>query len=123
MKIERVDLAARLNEMRKQGYTYLVGITAVDYVNHLEIIYFVRDLAKNTEDSINVDLDPSDAWVPTITPHFKSADWYEREVGEMFGIEIRGRRTDRLLLEKWNGKAAPLRKNFNWNEPYETMID
>jgi NADH:ubiquinone oxidoreductase subunit C len=37
----------------------------------------------------------------------------------MFAIEIKGREMERLLLEKWNGKAAPLRKNFAWNEPYE----
>ena len=34
----------------------------------------------------------------------------------MFGIEIKGRKAKRLLLEKWNGVDAPLRKSFVWGD-------
>ena len=47
---------------------------------------------------------------------YKAADWHERELSEMFGIEIKGRKVKRLLLEKWNGVDAPLRKSFAWGD-------
>jgi NADH-quinone oxidoreductase subunit C len=118
LKIDREDLVGKAGEMKKNGFSYLVKITAVDYVKHLEVIYFVRNLGEGKDETIEVEVGPADAWVPTVMGVYRSADWYEREMCEMFGIEIKGRPAGRLLLEKWNGKAAPLRKNFKWGEPY-----
>ncbi len=123
MKIERKDLVQQLKDLKKSGYHYLVKITAVDYEKYLEVIYIVRDITNNKDETVEVDIDPSDAWVPSSVSIYKGADWYEREMYEMFAIEIKNRRVERLLLEKWNGKAAPLRKNFAWNAPYETGSD
>ncbi len=120
MKIDRKDLTQRAKELRAQGYSYLVKITAVDYEKYLEVVYLLRDLEHNKDESVEVEIDPADAWVPTLIDAFPAADWYERELFEMFGIQIKGRHAERLLLEKWNGKAAPLRKNFVWDAPYET---
>ncbi|VVB77488.1 NADH-quinone oxidoreductase subunit C/D [uncultured archaeon] len=119
MKIDREDLLGKMGEKKKEGFSYLVKITAVDYDKHIEVIYFLRDMARSKDDSIEVEIAPSDAWVPTVTQIYRSADWYEREMAEMFGIEIKNRNARRLLLEKWNGKPSPLRKNFGWGEPYE----
>jgi len=120
LKIDRKDIAKMAEELKTKGYSYLVKITAVDYEKTLEVIYIFRDMRGNKEETLEVELDPADAWVPTLIGEFGAADWYEREMSEMFGIEIKGRNAERLLLEKWNGKAAPLRKNFTWNAPYET---
>jgi NADH-quinone oxidoreductase subunit C len=120
LKIERQDLIAKLKEMKKNGYDYLVKITAVDYEKYLNVVYFIRDLEeKKNDETVEVEIDPSDAWLPSVIGLYKAADWYEREIYEMFGIEIKNRYIERLLLEKWNGKLAPLRKNFAWGEEYE----
>ena len=119
MKIEREQLVSELEGMKKAGFSYLVKITAVDYVQYIEAVYIVRNMEDNKDEVFEVDFDPGDAWVPSVFGVYRAADWYEREMSEMFGIEIKNRYADRLLLEKWNGKAAPLRKNFAWNEPYE----
>ncbi len=118
MKIEREDLEETVSLMKSKGFDYLVKITAVDYSDHLDAIYILRNMDENRDEIIEFSMDPADLWVPTIMKHHISADWYERELGEMFGIEIRGRKAKRLLLEKWDGKASPLRKNFKWAEPY-----
>ncbi len=120
MKIERSELGKKAGELKAQGYSYLVKITAVDYEKYIEVVYMLRNLSENRDETLEVDVDPADAWVPTVIREFPAADWYEREMFEMFGIEIKGREARRLLLEKWNGKPAPLRKNFVWNAPYET---
>lgn len=120
MKTERSNLLDTVASMKKNGFDYLVKITAVDYVDHIDVIYFFRNMGKNEDLTVEIGLDPSDLWVPTIMNLHTSADWYERELSEMFGIEIKERKAERLLLEKWDGKPAPLRKNFNWGEPYES---
>lgn len=120
MKVERQDLLSSLKKLKANGYFYLVKITATDYEKYIGVIYMLRNLQSNTDESLEVEIDPSDAWVPSVLEIYRAADWYERELYEMFGIEIRNRSVGRLLLEKWNGKAAPLRKNFAWNAPYET---
>lgn len=119
MKVERQELTQKVGELKSEGYSYLVKVTAVDYEKYLEVVYMLRDMENKRELTLEVELDPADAWVPTLIKEYKAADWYEREMQEMFGIQIKGRHVERLLLEKWNGKAAPLRKNFVWNAPYE----
>lgn len=120
MKIERDELLAKLEEMKAEGFGYLAKITAVDYVDYLEIIYLLEDMDTYKNELLKIDIPPDNAWVPTVMDLYAAADWYEREMAEMFGIEIRGRRTKRLLLEKWDGKQPPLRKSFEWGKKYES---
>ncbi|MEM3781860.1 MAG: NADH-quinone oxidoreductase subunit C [Candidatus Micrarchaeaceae archaeon] len=123
LKIERKDLISTLKRLYASGYNYLLKITAVDNVSTLTVLYFLRDVEHNKDELVEVDIDPGDAYVPSVLGLFPSSDWYERELYEMFGIEIKGRHVERLLLEKWNGKGAPLRKNFEWGKPYEKVSD
>lgn len=120
MKIERESLESTVSKMKRDGYAYLVKITAVDYVDHVDAIYVLRNIEAGKQEILEVTLKPSDLWVPTITSMHGSADWYEREMSEMFGIAIRGRNAPRLLLEKWDGIDPPLRKSFEWNTAYRT---
>ena len=119
MKIDRKDLTGELGRMKSGGFSYLLKITAVDYVERISIVYLLRDLASGRDEAVEVDIAPTDAWVPSVAGIYRAADWYEREMSEMFGIEVRGMRAGRLLLEKWNGRPAPLRKNFAWGGAYE----
>lgn len=123
MKIERELLDKRIEEMKEAGFDYLVKITAVDYVKSVEVVYFLRNLGKAQDETLEVELDPSSLWINTIMDYYKAADWYERELQEMFGVSIKGRKTGRLLLEKWDGSGYPLRKNFGWNAAYEKRKD
>ena len=63
-----------------------------------------------------VKLDPAKPAVHTVAGIYSAADWNEREMAEMFGIEIRGRHVKRLLLENWEGAGAPMRKKFAWGK-------
>ena len=121
MKIERDVLPATVSKMKSDGYDYLVKITAVDYADHVDVIYILRNLKEPKDIVLEVTLQPADLAVPTIMNIHLSADWYEREMSEMFGIKVSGREAKRLLLEKWDGADAPLRKSFKWDAPYRTM--
>lgn len=123
MKAERDSLVETVSKMKSEGFSYLVKITAVDYVDHIDSIYILRNIDSRKDEILEVTLLPSDLLVPTIMGIHESADWYEREMSEMFGIEIRGRKAPRLLLEKWDGVDPPLRKSFTWYAPYKTKDD
>jgi NADH-quinone oxidoreductase subunit C len=120
LKSERKELLHKLEELKHEGYDYLVKITAVDYEKSVQAIYFIRDMKANKDQTVEVDLEYKDAWLPTAMDIYPAADWYERELMEMFGIEIKGRIAKRLLLEKWDGIDPPFRKSFQWNTEYRT---
>jgi NADH-quinone oxidoreductase subunit C len=103
--------------MKARGYSYLKKITAVDYSDHLEVLYILYDIQDKQNEVVKVRLDAADPKVESVMKLYKAADWYEREMSEMFGIKIMGRKTKRLLLEKWNGTDPPLRKSFVWGNP------
>jgi NADH-quinone oxidoreductase subunit C len=119
LKIEREELIEKLRELSNSGYNYLVKITAVDYIDHLEVIYFIRNMQNKKEEHVRLDLKDGES-LPTVIEIYKSADYYERELSEMFGIAIEGREVKRLLLEKWDGLEAPLRKSFPWGSDYKS---
>ena len=119
MEIQKEALLTTLEDMKKEGFNYLKGITAVDYKDHLEVVYILYNTEQKKQEILGVNL-KGDESIHTVIMLYKSADWLERELSEMFGIKIIGRDAPRLLLEKWNGTEAPLRKSFAWgNEDYK----
>lgn len=106
-------------ELKSRGFDYLTKITAVDYLTHLEAVYILYNLSTKQQEIVKVRLENKDAKIDTIMHVFPAADWYEREVSEMFGIKIHGRKAKRLLLEEWDGSEAPLRKSFAWGAQYK----
>ncbi len=59
-------------------------------------------------------VDSKDTVFPSVTPEIPSADWYEREINEMFGLQARGHPDLRplVLYDDWLEGTYPLRKNF-----------
>jgi len=121
LEIPKETLVRQLEEMKANGFDYLKKITAVDYVQYLEVVYIVYDTINRREEVLKVKLDAQNPEIATIMHVFKAADWYERELSEMFGIKILGRDAPRLLLEEWNGVDPPLRKSFAWGKGYRKM--
>jgi len=117
LEIRSEALVKTLEEMKTKGYDYLKKITAVDYNDHLEVVYIMYSMSERKNEVVKVKLSTVNPKIDTVMSLFKAADWYERELSEMFGIKINGRKTRRLLLEKWNGSEAPLRKSFAWGSP------
>jgi len=117
METKSEALVKTLEEMKIKGYDYLKKITAVDYNDHLDVVYIIYNIAEKKQEVVKVSISSSNPQIETVMPLYKAADWYEREMAEMFGIKIIGRKTKRLLLEKWNGTEAPLRKSFVWGNP------
>ncbi|HUW72346.1 MAG TPA: NADH-quinone oxidoreductase subunit C, partial [Methanosarcinales archaeon] len=68
--------------------------------------------------NIKVKLDGQKPAVDSVTSVYRGADWYEREMAEMFGIDIIGHPNLKPLLLAGDEDGHPLRKNFEikWEE-------
>ena len=117
LEIQSEALVKTLEELKAKGYDYLKKITAVDYSDRLEVVYVLYNISSKQNEVVKVRLSPEDPKIESIMKVYRAADWYEREMSEMFGIKITGRKAKRLLLEKWNGTDPPLRKSFVWGNP------
>ncbi len=96
-------------------FTFLAEITAVDIhpaEPRFELIYLLVSIEHRLRLRLKVRLAGEDARVPTLTSVWPAANWLEREVWDMFGIEFDGHPDPRRLLmpEDWEG--FPLRKDY-----------
>jgi NADH-quinone oxidoreductase subunit C len=108
---------AWLRDTPDQAYDYLVDVTAVEYRDRerpLEVVYFLRSLARRVDLRIKVELDPrGELTVDSVVPLWRGADWLEREVYDMFGIQFRGHPDlRRILMWETYAEGHPLRKDF-----------
>jgi len=103
-----------------QPFKMLYDLTAIDErtrTNRLDqpesdftVVYHLTSFGRNEDIRIKVPLSDRDITIPSITSIWESANWYEREVYDMFGINFTGhpRLTRILMPETWHGH--PLRK-------------
>jgi len=118
-EVQREQLVKTLEDLKSKGYEYLKKITAVDYSSYIEVVYIIYNTSSKADEIVKVKITYNDLHINTVIGIFKAADWYERELAEMFGIEIIGRSTPRLLLEEWDGAEFPLLKSFTWGKDYK----
>lgn len=98
------------------GFNMLIAETAVDYWPQQEprfnIIYQIYCMSKNQMVRVRVPLNGNSPHLPTLEGVYPNANWYEREVWDMFGIVYDGHSDMRRILmpEDWQGH--PLRKDY-----------
>src|SRR2546427_10137446 len=112
-----LDAMTWLRDTPQQGYDYLVDVTAVEYRDRerpLEVVYFLRSLARRADLRVKVELDPRGGLsVDSVVSLWRGADWLERETYDMFGVSFR-RHPDlrRILMWETYAEGYPLRKDF-----------
>jgi len=111
------QLTQHAYNLKENGFDYLSYITAVDYSTTLDLVYAVRSFEKNEENIWKVSLDSSNLRVQSLAPIYKGAEWHEREVYDLFGVEFIGHpNLKRILLpDDWEGH--PLRKDYSMETP------
>jgi NADH-quinone oxidoreductase subunit C len=108
-------------------FALLSTMTAVDYwpqeAPRFHLIYQLTSLTQNLSVQLRVPLNGSQPKVQTATGVFQSANWREREIFDMFGIEFEGHPDPRRILMPEDFKDHPLRKDFplGYEEPQFTF--
>ncbi|MEP6643926.1 MAG: NADH-quinone oxidoreductase subunit C [Acidobacteriaceae bacterium] len=96
-------------------FNYLSDVTCVDWYPsepRFEVIYQLLSIAKKERVRLKVRLSGGSPAVESITPVWPGANYFEREVFDLFGIRFNGHPYMRRLLmpEDWEGN--PLRKDY-----------
>ncbi len=105
-----------IEEYKNQGYEMMVDLTAVDWYRkkepRFEVIVNLLSVSKNSRLIINLSVPDEDLKVPSICEIYPGANFYEREVFDMFGIEFENHPelTRILMPDDWTGN--PLRKDY-----------
>ena len=122
--IDKNNLISVLSYLKSEmilPFNLLYDLTAVDErtrksrndqpASDFTVVYHLTSFERNEDIRLKVALNTSNLHIPSITSVWESANWYEREVYDMFGIIFDGHpRLTRILMPKsWNGH--PLRKD------------
>ncbi len=105
----------------KFDFKFIVDITAVDYLERkaprYEVVYYLhmfgRDYTENLRIRLKVEVSEEDAKILSVTPVWSGANWLEREVYDLFGIEFIGHPDLRRMLMPEDYDAHPLKKDFD----------
>ena len=111
---ELVSVLKALRDDTELAVTQLSDLTAVDFPERPErfdVVYQMLSVNNNMRLRIITRADEGDI-VPSVIGLFRSADWAEREVWDMFGIYFSGHPDMRRLLTDYGFEGHPLRKNF-----------
>ena len=107
-----VLLFLKTNSVTK--FKQLIEVTAVDYPEkeqRFRMIYLLLSHENNSRIVIDYYIKENKI-VPSITNIFPSANWMEREVFDMYGIEFKDHPDLRRILTDYNFEGYPLRKDF-----------
>ncbi len=98
------DLSATDERLR----THRRGLPAADF----SVFYQLMSLERNSDVMIKVALSESDLRLPTASTIWPNANWYEREIWDMFGIDFEGHPLLKRMLMPPNWEGHPLRKDY-----------
>ena len=116
IKLSPSDYFSTVQELNQDGFELMVDLTVVDWFRkrepRFELVVQFLSTSKNERKTIKVEISDEDLSVPSITSFFPSANFYEREAFDMFGIKFSDHPdlTRILMPDDWVGH--PLRKDY-----------
>ena len=111
---ELINVILFLKSHDKFKFRQLIDIAGVDYPDkekRFNLVYLLLSHEMNTRIKLSINFD-IDKKIPTITKIYPSANWMEREVFDMYGIEFTDHPDLRRILTDYNFIGHPLRKDF-----------
>ncbi len=96
-------------------FNFLALLTAVDYFPQeprFMVAYRLYSMPNNVYIGLRVPVPGDDRQLPTIESVYPNANWHEREVYDMFGVEFEGHSDMRRILMPHDWEGHPLRKDY-----------
>ncbi len=113
------EVLKTLRDDAQLSMNFLVDLTAVDYLGRdprFEVVYHLRSMATGQRLRVKAPLvEPEDGSHPILdsaVPLWPGADWFEREVWDLYGIKFRGHPDLRRILMYEEFVGHPLRKDY-----------
>ena len=111
---ELIDVISFLKTNNQTKFRQLIEITAVDYPekeNRFKMVYLLLSHEHNKRIIIDYTIKETDI-VQSLTSIFPSANWMEREVFDMYGLNFKNHPDLRRILTDYGFEGHPLRKDF-----------
>ena len=115
-KVEVSEYHNHIEALFDEGYEMMMDLTAVDWFRkkepRFEVVVNLLSLSRNLRKTIKVQVQDDTLTIPSITDIYPGANFYEREVFDMFGVifENHPELTRILMPDDWVGH--PLRKDY-----------
>lgn len=91
---------------------HLFCLTCIDWKTHLTMVYHLSSTAHRQTIVVKMDLDRNDPMMDTVCDLWRTAEFHEREVYEMFGVQFKEHPDLRRLILTDDFNGYPLRKDF-----------
>ena len=120
-----VKTLIRLRDAAGLKFAQLTDLTAVDYperVQRFDVVYHLLSLSRNARMRVRVMVEEDDT-VPSAIPAYPAANWFEREIFDMFGIMFEDHPDLRRILTDYGFQCHPLRKDFPMTGHVEVRYD
>ena len=125
-----VEAMAKLrDEFQFHQLVDLCGVDWPDRGSRFDVVYHLLSMTRNLRVRVKTETDETTP-VPSITPVYPNADWYEREAFDLFGILFSGHPDLRRILTDYGFNGHPFRKDFpmsgyvevRWDEEQKRVI-
>ena len=128
VRVQRGHLLELLKFLRDDSncqFRYLVDISGVDYPardERFEVVYNLLSVKQNQRVRVKVTTG-EETPVPSCAQLFSVADWYEREIWDLYGVFFTGHPDLRRLLTDYGFEGHPMRKDFPLTGYVEVRYD
>jgi len=115
LTIAAAEICAAATAMQAAGYNFFEDLTAVDWFPsspRFQLSYHLLSHSEKERIRLRVLLESSSASVESITTVWPSANYYEREVFDLFGINFDGHPNLRRIMMPDDWQGHPLRKDY-----------
>lgn len=111
--------ASLLRNHPEWSCSYLRNLAGVDHETHLEVVYYFINLSTKAEVAVHVKTDREQPSIASVTPIWPTANWCEREVYDLLGIDFPGHPDLRRIMMPDDWVGHPLRKDY---EPLDSEV-
>ena len=101
-----------LNEMSDLAFDSLMCLSGVDRGENFEVVYHLFSMTHLHKVTLKVQTPRTDPKIPTVATLWRTADWHEREVYDLFGIVFLDHPDLRRILMPDDWEGYPLRKDY-----------
>jgi NADH-quinone oxidoreductase subunit C len=114
-------VAAALRDDPDYRFEFLMDLSAVDYLHwedkavRFEVVYNLYSRVFNRRLFVKAEVPEAEAEIDSVTSLWPAANWYEREVWDMFGIRFKGHLNLKRILMYEGFEGHPLRKDYPYN--------
>ncbi|WP_282938760.1 NADH-quinone oxidoreductase subunit C [Paenibacillus sp. RC67] len=111
------EAAEQLRDHSDFKMNYLRNVSGIDQETHMEVAYHILSLETKQEICIKIKTNREAPSIPSVTPVWPTANWNEREIFDLLGIDFPGHPDMRRIMMSDDWVGHPLRKDYEPLDP------